>query len=111
MNKLKVYIASPYTVGDTAINVKFQIDVANELMDLGFTPHVPLYSHFQHMVHPRPYEDWIALDYEWIDACDCLVRLGGKSPGGDLEVIYAKNIGIPVFYSIQDLVDYYDINE
>ena len=31
----KVYISSPYTQGDTAVNVKFQIDIADELIELG----------------------------------------------------------------------------
>ena len=54
---IKVYIASLYTKGDVAVNVKRQIDAAHEVMNNGFAPFVPLYSHFQHMVHPRPYEE------------------------------------------------------
>jgi hypothetical protein len=68
--KKKVYIASPYTKGDIAVNVKRQIDVADELMTLGYAPFVPLYSHFQHMVHPRPYTDWVEIDLEWVPVCD-----------------------------------------
>jgi len=100
---IKVYIASPYTLGDVAVNVKFQIDVANELMNLGFVPFVPLYSHFQHMVHPRPYTDWVKFDNEWVGACDCLLRLGGESKGADDEVKLAQDLGLPVFYSISEL--------
>lgn len=99
----KVYIASPYTLGDVAANVKFQIDVADELMNFGFAPFAPLYSHFQHMVHPRPYKDWIKIDLEWVKACDCLLRLGGESKGADGEVKFASDLGIPVFYSIAEL--------
>ena len=44
---VKVYIASPYTKGDTAVNVKRQLDAVDELMDAGFAPFAPLYSHFQ----------------------------------------------------------------
>ena len=99
----KIYIASPYTVGDIAVNVKRQIDCANELMDLGFAPFVPLYSHFQHMVHPRPYQDWTKLDLVWVESCDALLRLDGESSGADGEVEYAKKLGIPVFYSIEEL--------
>jgi len=101
----KVYIASPYTLGDVAVNVKFQMDTFDELVNLGFAPFVPLYSHFQHMMHPRPYEDWVRLDFEWINVCDCLLRLGGESKGADAEVEYVKKLGIPVYYSIKDLVN------
>lgn len=99
----KVYIASPYTKGDVAANVRFQIDIAEELMNLGFLPFAPLYSHFQHMIHPRPYKHWIKIDLEWIKSMDCVLRLGGESTGADNEVNLAEELGIPVFYSIDNL--------
>ena len=104
--KTKVYIASPYTKGDVAVNVKLQLDTANTLMDYGFIPFVPLYSHFQHMAHPRPYEDWVELDMIWVRACDVLLRLGGESKGADDEVALAMELKIPVFYSIEQLLKY-----
>ena len=103
----KVYIASPYTKGDTAINVKFQMDIADMLMNLGFAPFVPLYSHFQHMAHPRNYQDWIDIDLEWVTVCDCVLRLGGESSGADGEVEYAEENHIPVFWSVSSLVKHY----
>ena len=101
---IKVYIASPYTLGDVAVNVKKQIDMANKLMDWGFAPFVPLYSHFQHMVHPRPYRDWIKLDLEWVRSCDCVLRLEGESKGADGEIAFAKKLDIPVYYSFNELI-------
>jgi nucleoside 2-deoxyribosyltransferase len=104
---IKVYIASPYTIGDVAVNVKRQLDTANELMNEGYNPFVPLYSHFQHMIHPRPYEDWVKIDLEWVSSCDCVLRLSGESKGADGEVDYAKGLGIPVVYSIEELNNLY----
>ena len=106
---IKVYIASPYTKGDVAVNVKVQMDVADVLIERGFAPFVPLYSHFQHMAHPRPYQDWIKLDLEWVASCDCLLRLKGESEGADGEVKYAKELRLPVFYSVEALYEYYRI--
>jgi len=105
---IKVYIASPYTIGDVAVNVKIQMDTADELMNKGFVPFTPLYSHFQHMAHPRPYEDWLKIDFEWIPVCDCLLRLPGDSSGADKEVEFAISKDILVFYSIYDLCQYYN---
>lgn len=107
---IKVYIASPYTLGDVAVNVKLQLDVYDKLMTLGFAPFAPLYSHFQHMTHPRPYEDWIKIDLVWVEACDCVLRLGGESKGADGEVEYAKTLDKPIFYNIDELIKYYIIN-
>jgi len=103
---IKVYIASPYTLGDKAVNVKRQIDTVDELMNHGFAPFAPLYSHFQHMVHPREYEDWIAVDLEWVSVCNCVLRLDGESSGADIEVNHANSLGIPVFYSLEELYNY-----
>lgn len=100
----KIYIASPYTQGDVAVNVKRQMDAANELMDLGFAPFAPLMSHFQHMAHPRSYAEWIQLDWEWLTVCDAVLRLPGDSIGANNEVAVAVARGIPVFYSIDELV-------
>jgi len=104
---IKVYIASPYTLGDVAVNVKAQLDMANVLMDKGFAPFAPLYSHFQHMAHPRPYQDWIELDLVWVEVCDCVLRLPGESSGADGEVKHAEELGIKTYYSVEELCEAY----
>lgn len=103
-----IFISSPYKIGDTAINVRRQLDCADKLMDLGFCPIVPLESHFQHLVFPRKYSDWLKIDFEKIKRCDAVIRLTGKSEGADKETIYAKKMNIPVFYSIQKLWRFYN---
>jgi len=100
---MRIYIASPYTIGDTDLNVRRQLEVADELMNLGYTPYVPLLSHFQHLVFPRSYKDWLEHDIEWLKVCDCVLRLKGKSKGADKEVRTAKELKIPVYYSIKEL--------
>jgi hypothetical protein len=105
--RIRVYIASPYTKGDCALNVKAQIDAADQLMSVGFVPFAPLFSHFQHMIHPRPYSDWIELDMQWLKKCDCVLRLAGESSGADKEVDWAMNNNLPVFYSMTDLCKHY----
>lgn len=98
-----VYIASAYTIGDTAENVKVQLDAADELMTLGYCPVVPLLTHFQHIHHPRPYEDWMLIGMEKIRRCDAVLRIPGESAGADQEVELAISLGIPVVYSIEEL--------
>lgn len=107
----KVYIASPYTIGDQAKNVKRSMECANMLIDNGFVPFIPLLSHFQHMVYPRSYDEWINYDLSWIESCDAVIRLKGESKGADLEVEHAKKLGIPVFISIGEINVYNKNNE
>ena len=39
---IKVYIASPYTIGDKLQNIERQMEAANTLINLGFAVYVPL---------------------------------------------------------------------
>ena len=106
---IKVFISSPYTNGSQAENVKVQIDMAHKLMDLGFAPFTPLLSHFLEIAKPRPYEDWLKLDIEFLKVCDCILRLPGKSPGADRELKISKDLDIPVFYSLKELSKNYGV--
>jgi len=101
-----VYIASPYSKGDPAVNVRESFVIADDLLECGFVPYPPLYTHFWHIISPKPYHKWVRLDLEWIKKCDCILRLPGISNGADGEVEFAKKIGKPVFYSIEEIVEY-----
>lgn len=100
----KVYVAGPYTKGDVAVNVKNAIDAGSQLADAGFAPMIPHLSHFWHLVSPRPYDYWIALDLEFLPFCDYLLRIPGESSGADNEVAVAESLGIPVFFSVESLL-------
>lgn len=103
---VKIYLASPYTLGDVAMNVRVQMDAAHEIIKAGHCPFIPLLSHFQHMVHPEPYDVWLNIDMEWMEACDVVLRLPGTSQGADLEVARAKRVGIPVFYTVEEFTEW-----
>lgn len=106
---IKVYIASPYTLGDVAVNVKRQIDTAHLLIETGlFAPYWPLHAHFLHMVHPKDYRVWMNQGCSWLFICDALLRLDGESSGADEEVSVAIDHDIPVFYSIDKLIKHYN---
>ena len=106
MSKLKVFISSPYTLGDQGENVRKQMDMFNQLFKIGYMPFAPLLYHFQHMVHPLGYEEWMEIDFAMLDVCDIVLRLPGESSGADREVLYAKEVGIPVVHSFLDLLDH-----
>jgi hypothetical protein len=100
----RIYLASPYSIGDPLTNVRRQIDAAEELINAGFYPYLPLLSHFQHQIHPHDYDTWVRLDDAWVACCQALLRLPGESKGADREVALALRLGIPVFYSILDII-------
>jgi hypothetical protein len=109
-----VYIASPYSKGDPAINTHFQCQMFDRLMNDGLVwPVAPLWSHFQHTMFPRKYQDWVAYDLAMIPRYDACLRVNSEYPqlkyaeaqssGADNEVAEFKRLGKPVFYSIEEL--------
>jgi len=126
MRRPLVYIASPYTHGDVGINVHFQCRMFDELLrEELVVPLVPLWTHFQHLLFPRTYQDWVEYDNAIIERCDACLRLNvryfcpsihhsgppliyeeKKSKGADAEVELFKSLSKPVFYSKIDLYEW-----
>ena len=122
MKKPIIYIASPYSKGDQAINTHFQCKIFNRLMDDGKVwPVAPLWSHFQHTLFPRSYSDWIEYDKALLHLYDACLRLNAEindlnysesdSSGADSEVDYFKSVGKPVFSSIDSLYKWVDADK
>jgi hypothetical protein len=101
---IKVYIASPYSIGIKLKNVRRQIDAKDQLMKAGFTAFCPLLSHYHDQIYPHKYNTWLDDSMEWLQVCDCLLRLKGKSEGADTEENYAKYFDIPVFHSVEEII-------
>lgn len=119
MRKPTVYIASPYSKGDPAMNAHFQCKIFDQLLGEGrVLPVAPLWSHFQHILFPRPYKSWIDYDQDMLHLYDCCLRLTASLPnvdyeeslssGADAEVQTFKELGKLVFFSIQELYCWLD---
>lgn len=100
---MKVYIAGPISVGDTALNIRRALEAAERVRELGHYPFVPHLFHFWHFAFPHPHDWWMQMDLEWLLICDAVLRLPGKSPGADREVKMAGHNGIRVFCSLEEL--------
>jgi hypothetical protein len=98
-----IYIASPYTKGDVAVNVRRNIEAADQVRAMGFIPFAPLLTHFWHLLIPHEFEFWCEYDLAWLERCDAIVRLSGESSGADKEVARARELGLPVFSSVEEL--------
>lgn len=103
--KAIVFVSSPYTLGDKQANVDTQRRVAHQLLDLGYCPIVPLLSHYLEEMRPRPWEEWMHMDFALLAMAHCLLRLPGQSKGADMEVAHATALGIPVYYSLPQLLE------
>ena len=116
-SKPTVFIASPYSKGDPTINATFQCKVFDRLWREGrVLPVAPLWTHFQHLLFPRPYQEWVEYDQEMLKLYDCCLRLDAEVPdvgyvqrestGADGEVAAFQRMGKPVFFSIEELYEW-----
>ena len=98
-----IYVAGPYGQTDPVANTHWIIQVAEEILELGYTPIVPHLSLLWHLVSPHEVDFWYNYDLAILARCDAMYRFPGLSSGSDNEVKYAESKGIPVFYSLYDL--------
>jgi len=103
--RTRAYVAGPYTKGDVALNVKEAVRASDRLLKLGYAPYCPHLTHFWHMLFEHDYQTWLDLDNEWVTCCDVLLRIPGDSSGADKEVALAESLGIPVFFSVEELFE------
>lgn len=101
---VRVYVAGPLTAGDPVLNVRAAVQAGQRLLEAGLVPFVPHLSMLWHLVCPNPYETWIKLDLAWLETCDAVLRLPGRSPGVDGEVMRAFELGLPVYMDVDDLL-------
>lgn len=92
-----VYVAGPIT-RDPFGCVRQAIGAYNALREQGCVPFLPQLSVIHEMVEHVPYDEWLSYDFDMIRHCDALLRLPGESPGADLEVAFARSLGIDVFF-------------
>jgi len=98
-----VFVAGP--LQDDLENVYKAMDVANQLADNGYLVYLPHLTHYWNVRLHRDRDYWLRLDLAILPICDCLLRLSGDSDGADGEVRKARSLNIPVYFSIQDLVE------
>lgn len=113
-----VYLAAPYSQGDTVINLRCQTDVYNQLVyDDVVVPMPPLLiSHLPHLIQPRKWGEWLNITTRMLECCDACLRLPAvhhalgyredRSTGSDIEEAYCKAHDIPVFRSIEELYEW-----
>lgn len=104
MRKL-VYVAGPLTTGSETLNTRRAILASHKLMDAAFVPIVPHLCILSDMIQPKDYESWMEYDFGLLEHCNLMVRLQGESPGGSREEEFAKEHNIPIYYSVEELIE------
>ncbi len=97
-----VYIAGPMTVGPREENLTKAIEVSEKVWGQWYAPFVPHMSFFYNDIHPHTWDEWLDYDETIIKSCCALIRVEGESKGADREVEFARQEGIPVFFTFDD---------
>lgn len=100
---LRVYIAGPYAGGKWGTNIRNAIEAAERVYQAGHAPFIPhTMNGLWSILHEKDKEEWLDIDLAYLGQCDCMIRLPGESPGSDVEVAYAEEKGISVFWSVDE---------
>lgn len=109
---MKIYVAGPYSADSAeqiVRNVNAALDAGLRLARRGHQPFIPHLTHFLEMRGQETgeglaYEWYLAYDHFWLTCCDALLLLA-HSPGADKELMWAKQRGLLVFMSEDEIPD------
>jgi|SRR2546421_1144483 len=113
MERLKIYVAGPYTPSGTDshdaariahVNTRRAIKAGISIIEKGHIPFIPHLTHFIHLEteDPLPAKFYYEYDMVWLKYCDALLYLG-PSLGANLELRWAEKNGLKIFRSLDEI--------
>lgn len=114
LKRLKIYVAAPYSNGSQELPLEILEENVNKAVEIGLQiwkrGHYPFIPHLTHYVDEyartrgivmdwREYMEW---DRPWLEHCDAILYVG-PSKGADLELTRARQLGLRVFYKIEEI--------
>ena len=108
----RVYVAGPYSadnVIDVLTNMRRGMRLAYLVLQAGFAPFVPWFDHHFAFMGPVSLDRYYRYSMSWLEASDAVIvqTLGAAaSKGTRAEIARATELGIPVFYSLDELVQW-----
>ena len=107
---MKVYIAGK--LDDNAVNyiknMHNMIKTADQVRRLGYSVFVPCLDFLSGLVAGNyDYQDYFENNLPWLEASDAIFICPGyeTSNGTQAEIAHAERLGIPVYFSIKELVN------
>ena len=102
-----VYIAGPITLPDPVWNTHTATVFADRLYTENVcVPLIPHMNMLWHFIVPHETDYWYSYDLHLLARCDALYRLPGESKGAEAEIMYANELGLPVFLDELELRDW-----
>ena len=107
---IKVYVAGPYNAGNICScldNMRRGMQASIDVLKAGYAPFCPwLDHHYGLMDGAVTREMYQAQSMAWLEVSDAVLVLDGweTSSGTKAEIARAKEVGIPVFYTLDYLM-------
>lgn len=108
----RVYVAGKYSdsnVIGVLNNIREGIKASVEVLIAGFAPFCPWLDYqFQFFDKTLTVEDYYRYSLAWLEVSDAILVLpnSGNSKGTQMEIVRAKELGIPIFYDLASLKEY-----
>ena len=111
MKPLRIYVSGPLSADtDEGMfeNCQRAVDVGIQLMQKGhyaLIPHLSLWTNVRAEVKHGVTFDWdwwMKLDLDLLECCEALYYIG-SSRGADIELQRAKELGLKIFYSLDEV--------
>ncbi len=123
--KTRVYVAGVYSITqegekagvlDVLKNIGRGQKMCSLLFQNGFAPFCPWHDRTYIMDNPDwdfKVNDFYEHSLSWLSVSDCMLVISGEglNSGVDDEILHAEVNGIPVFYSLEDLYLYEDLEK
>ena len=116
MNKrVRIYIAGPmyrktekllYPPSEAWNNIKKAIEIGMELYKKGYAPYIP---HLNALIDVTmdtnmKGKEWVEeFDFPWLEQCQALFYISGKSIGAIQELKYAEELGFKIYRRLRDV--------
>lgn len=94
--RMRVYVAGPIS-SDPMVGIHRAFVASRQMFLDGLAPFIPHADAFWFLPDGH-WNSYLEYDAEFVSVCEAVYRLDGESRGADLEVTWAREHGIPVFY-------------
>ena len=104
----RIFITGPMSSsGEPGPNINKAGKAAQQLLLAGFAVYVPHVNWLIDIAFPTEPRFWWQNSLEWLRVSDGILRLPGPSKGAERETEFAEEKGIPVFFSVDDVIRYF----
>lgn len=112
----RIYVAGAYNSSNILgclNNMRRGMRLAYDVLKAGFAPFTPWFDYHFALIGEMTVEEYHAFSMAWLEASDAVIVVkenAEQSRGTQAELARAKELGIPVFWDLQDLQKWHDEN-